>query len=216
MTLAGERGQLSVDTLVGLRLSGSGVAYAGPIGFLTSSASEDSANNNQTLTTTSSSRTLWLAPSADYFVIDHLSVGGFIEVANTATSIETKGGPVTTTVDLPSTTSFTLMPRVGYLIPIGERFGVWPRGGVGYFSRQTVSANVNNNAKQTFSAVGTQIQVPFLFRITETFYLHASPDLIFTFGGSSSTTNNANTTVSFDARAFQFGLFSGLGALIDL
>jgi len=66
-----------------------------------------------------STTTLSVAPAADYFVARNLSVGGMVSLAY-ATS--TSGGQVTT-----SQTTFGIGPRVGYDIPFGDRFSLWPR-----------------------------------------------------------------------------------------
>src|SRR5882762_6194404 len=82
----GQRGQLAIDSLMGFRIgASSGIAYAGPLGFALQSYTEhDLGNNNNNNETTVHQTTFWFAPEADYFVIDHLSVGGLIEIASTS------------------------------------------------------------------------------------------------------------------------------------
>ena len=217
MTPTGGRGQLSIDELTGFRLATTGVSYAGPIGVsFQRFGTDDFGVSNRT--TVEHTTTFWLAPAADYFVIEHLSVGGLVEIVSTSGSVDTPNGSGTATVsnDLPSTTAFTILPRVGYMIPLGDRGGIWPRGGLGYASRQFVFNAGANATKQTFSSVIVDIDVGFLFRLNETFYLMGAPDVTFGLGGSHSATANNGASVSASASLFQFGLLSSLGVFLDL
>src|SRR2546422_3785794 len=71
LTSMGNKGTLAIDQLSGFRISSlGGVSYAGPIGFSVQSQGETfPGGDKQTLHST----TFWLAPSADFFIIDHLS-----------------------------------------------------------------------------------------------------------------------------------------------
>jgi len=214
---SGGRGQLAIDSLMGFRIGAfTGISYAGPLGFSTQSYNEHNVTNNDAEATTHLT-TFWFAPAADYFIIDHLSVGGLIEVSTTSGSVKTKapasggGGTVETDTDRPTTTAFTFLPRVGYMIPITSRFAIWPRGGIGYASRQDA---VGQN-KNTFSALIFAADVPCLFRINETFFVSAAPELTFSVGGKHSL-DAGNQTQSADASFIQFGVTTGLGVLLDL
>lgn len=57
----------------------------------------------------------------DYFVIDHLSIGGSIAYASYGDDFDYS--------------EFLFSPRVGYVIMFSELFGFWPRGGLTYHSR---------------------------------------------------------------------------------
>src|SRR6185503_9944838 len=57
----------------------------------------------------------------DFFVIDHLSIGG--SFAYWSTSVRQPGPD-------PSRSGFLFAPRVGYAINFSRSFGFWPRGGV--------------------------------------------------------------------------------------
>jgi len=214
---SGGKGQLAIDTLMGFRIGAfSGVSYAGPLGFSTQSYNEHNPSNNN-LETTTHLTTFWFAPAADYFIIDHLSIGGLLEVATTSGSIKTKApntngnGTTETDTDRPTTTAFTFLPRVGYMFPITSRFAIWPRGGIGYASRQ----DVEGTGKNTFSSLIFSADVPFIYRINETFFVSAAPELTFSAGGNHSVDVN-NQSQSADASFFQFGLATGLGILLDL
>jgi len=215
MTPTGGRGQLSIDELTGFRLGlASGISYAGPIGLAFQRYSADRTDPGGGADVYHYT-TFWLAPAADYFVIEHLSVGGLIELSTTSGSVDRPvNNNATVSQDLPTTTAFTILPRVGYMIPLGDRGGIWPRGGLGYASRQIAAGN--GNGKETFSSVIVDVDVGFLFRLNETFYLMGAPDVTFGLGGSHSATANNGASVSASASLFQFGLLSSLGIFLDL
>lgn len=216
LTPTGGRGQLAFDNITGLRISAAGgLQYAGPLGIATQRYSvADYGGRGDTIYHLT---TFWIAPAADYFVIDQLSVGGMIELASTSGSVDIPLSPTADqNFDLPSTTHFSLLPRVGYMIPIGDRFGIWPRGGIGYVSRQVVTNPGNNASRDTFSALSFFANCGFIYRMNETFFIDAAPEIAFSLGGSHSSTNPAGASVSADAGFFQFGIFTGLGILLDL
>ncbi len=217
MSMLGGRGQLAIDTLAGFRIGAfNGVSYAGPLGFSVQRySSSDFGNRGDTVYHYT---TLWLAPAADYFIIDHLSLGGLVEISNTSGSVDVPVNPnVSTNFDLPSTTNFTFMPRVGYMISLlDDRFGIWPRGGIGYGSRQQVVGGGTNYAKDSFSAFFLDVNCGFLYRINETFFIEGAPEITLSLGGSHSSRNNAGATVSADAHFFQLSLVTGIGVLLDL
>lgn len=215
----GARGQLAIDQISGFRARTDGsISYYGPVGFSINSFT--ATNLDGSGDTTYHNTSFWLAPSADYFVIDNLSVGGLFEFSSTSTSADFKDRfGVVNTISLPSQTSFTLLPRVGYLIPLGNRFGIWPRGGIGYVSRQQLVPDNNIRAEfnDTFHAILLDVDVGFLFRLTDSFFIKAAPDMAFSFGGShSETPPTTNITRTADANVFQFALVTGIGGMFDL
>jgi hypothetical protein len=148
VTPTGGKGQFVFDQISGFRASAApspngAFSYSGMVGFAFSKFSYDNfdgGGGNVSYTYTS----FWLAPSLDWFPIDHLSIGGMVEISTTSASRADKptANAATRTVDLPTTTNFTLLPRIGYMIPIGGetgRFAIWPRVGAGYASRQFAS-----------------------------------------------------------------------------
>lgn len=219
MTPLGGKGQLAIDQLAGFRVGAvnGGVTYAGPLGFSVQSYS--SADYNGRGNTVFHNTSFWFAPAADYFVIDHLSIGGLLELSTTSGSVDQpiNGSGATQNFNQPTTTDFTLMPRIGYMIPLAnDRIGIWPRGGLGYASRQVANGNLNNLQKETFGSVVSTIDVGFIFRVNETFFFRAAPEMTFSLGGSHSSTDNAGRSVSANASFFQFGVVTGIGVLLDL
>ena len=217
LTPTGAKGTLALDTLAGFRASllGAGIGYAGPIGISTQRYSSTDYGTGVE-DTVFHYTTVWLAPSAYFFPSDPLSIGGKIDIASSSGSVDVPiNGSATANYNLPTTTSVTLLPRVGYLIPLGDRWGIWPRGGIGYASRQQLLGGdrVQNFGKETFSAAILNVDVGFLFRINETFYLAGAPDLTVSLGGShTEIAQNRSANAGF----FQFGVTTGLGVFLDL
>jgi hypothetical protein len=219
----GSKYTLSVDQLAGFRIgavnagvgSANGFSYAGPIGVVHQSYTEHRFNNTGDDVTRTT--TIWFAPSADIFVFDFpLSIGALFEISSTSGSLERQrnGTGITDTFDLATTTNITFLPRIGYLIVIADRFGIWPRGGVGYASRQLADPN---NPGDKFGAHGfiTDIDVGFLWRPVDNVFLRLGPEIAFSLGGSHTATAGGTTT-SADASIFQIGLLGGIGVMFNL
>lgn len=59
----------------------------------------------------------------DYFIIDSLSLGGSLGFFSN--DYDSGGG---------QDSGFILAPRVGYAVPFNAEWGIWPRGGISYYS----------------------------------------------------------------------------------
>jgi hypothetical protein len=224
----GNKGTLAIDQISGFRANSvGGIGYAGLIGFNTQSVSvDDNAPNGQKAGShTEHFTNFWIAPSADYFIIDHLSLGGVIEIASTSRSlsIDTLNPQTSTTVSEPSTTSFTLLPRIGWMFGITDRFGIWPRLGLGYASQGTARVDptgINGNAttSETTSGFVFDLDVGFLYRVNENWFLRGAPEISFVPGSHSTTITNGSVTntTSTNASIFQFGIVGGIGVMWDL
>jgi len=94
---------------------------------------------------------LHLVPSLDYFIQDHLSVGGLV-------GIDKDGGG--------STIRFGA--RIGYDVPLGALVSMWPRGGI-----QVAHSSPNEGPGVTVTSLG--IDVPFLFHFVPHFLLGVGP-----------------------------------------
>ncbi|MBI5532315.1 MAG: hypothetical protein HY898_06355 [Deltaproteobacteria bacterium] len=77
--------------------------------------------------------------SFDYFVIDGLSVGGSLGYASLSGKYKQTKPQESPETDLPSTSAFAFAPRVGYAIMFTDMIGIWPRGGITYWSSKTES-----------------------------------------------------------------------------
>jgi hypothetical protein len=208
-----ESGHLVLDQLSGMRINpANGFSYAGPVGIAFRSTKADSivpgAPGSETSTTS-----IWLAPSADIFVTDHLSVGGLIEVGHTWGAIEGGGRRV----ELPGTMSLTFMPRVGFYVPLGDRIGIWPRAGFGWSSIESVSFLSTGSAptRETFRAMLLDVDLSLVYRFGETFFMRAGPEVGVTLGGRR-TEETAGTNAGGGASVLQISGVVGFGMNLEL
>lgn len=132
-----------------------------------------------------SSTTLILRPAVDYFVIDYLSVGGFLGVEHNSAP----GG---------SSTAFSIGPRVGYNIPLSERFSFWPKIGFSFASTTqksdaTVGPNGQVIASQSESNTSVQLNLfaPFMFHPVEHFFIGFGPAFDLDLSGDAKATTIA-------------------------
>jgi hypothetical protein len=212
----GERGTLVIDQVSGFRVSSiSGINYAGPFGFSTQRFSLGSFQQGGG-STVYHFTSVWFSPSADIFVIDHLSVGGLIELTNTSTSVDVpQPGGGSQSSDLPNITNITFLPRVGWLFGVTDRIGVWPRIGFGYGSRQFNEGNPPNTIRNSVTFPVFSVDVGVLYRFTEGIFVRLAPEISTSLGGTRSATSNAGEQ-SAKASVFQFAIVSGLGVMLDL
>ncbi len=212
----GQRHTLAIDQVAGFRVNSGGLSYAGPIGFTSSSYTEApfGGGGDTTVKTT----TFWFAPSADFFVIDHLSIGGVVELTTQSQSVTRPTNQnATQTFDLPSVTGFAIIPRVGWLFAVSDRFGIWPRAGLGYASRQSLVEDNDPAAvtKTTTHGFLLDLDVGFLYRPVEPVFFHLGPELTTTLGASHSVARNG-TTLTANASILQFAVMGGVGVFFDL
>jgi hypothetical protein len=143
----GTKGQLAISSDAGLEISNSSIS--GGHGSTTK---------------------ITLAPAIDYFVIDHLSVGGFVRLDYT----HTPGSHQTT---------FGIGPRVGYDIPFSSLFSVWPKLGFSYFTTSSPGVTTNNFTLNIF--------VPVMIHPAEHFFIGFGPAFDVDLTGSVKTTTIA-------------------------
>jgi hypothetical protein len=209
---AGRRGSLVFDDLSGFRTSsfgGGGIGYAGPLGVSVQSLNEAVINGNAGDTDTFHYTTFWFAPSVDVFVINHLSIGGSIDVAVTNSSVDAvrvvRGFGATVTTNLPTTTDLAFIPRAGWLFNLGNRWGIWPRAGFGWGEQQSVRDIGNGNTiTETVQAFLIDVDCGFLFRPTSDWFLRLAPEFTYGPGNHSQTIGNTQTSANSNLLAFSF------------
>jgi hypothetical protein len=213
----GQKGELVIDQVSGFRMTTDGnLNYYGPIGFSIRSITERDFPTNRTIDNTLHLSTFWFAPSADIFVIDHLSIGGLIEFTTTSATADNTINGTTNSVTLPTTNTFTIEPRVGWMFPISSHFGIWPRLGIGYTSHQFDNLNGNLYTRDSLTSFILDFDCGFIFRFGEGWFLKAAPQLAFAPGGTHSQTDPNGNTRSADASMFQFSGLTGIGVYLDL
>ncbi|HEX8795674.1 MAG TPA: hypothetical protein VF765_32210 [Polyangiaceae bacterium] len=104
-----------------------------------------------------------LAPAADYFVIDNLSVGAQVLFGIVSTSPPAPQQGTTTTL-------YGIAPQVGYNIAFNDSISFWPKLFFA-FSGYGVS---NNGGSGNSGTIG--VFAPFLFHIATHFYAGIGPD----------------------------------------
>lgn len=110
-----------------------------------------------------SSTTFRIAPAADYFVIDGLSVGGQIGYAHTS------GGNAPNDF---SSSSIGIGPRVGYNYNFTNNLGIWPRA---YFMFNSASSSRGGKDGPSATTMTVGLFAPVLFHPAEHFFLGLGP-----------------------------------------
>jgi hypothetical protein len=215
----GGRGSLVFDQISGFRVSSvGGINFAGPFGV--SFQRLDLGGFAGAPSTVYKFTNVWFSPSADYFLLDHFSIGGIIELTNTSTTVDfTDNTNTRRSRDLPGLTNLAFIPRIGALIAVTDRFGIWPRLGFGYGSRQFNEDDTTNNTSVRNSINFTLIEgdIGVLYRFNETLFVRVSPEFTASLGGSRSRPRG-NTGQTDDAKAalWQISLVTGFGAILSL
>jgi hypothetical protein len=135
-----------------------------------------------------SKTTITLQPAVDYFVIDNLSVGGFI------------GLDYTTAGDT-TTTRFGIGPRVGYNLTLSDLVSIWPKIGFSFSATNTETDNATSDNDDN-SALALNIFVPVMFHPATHFFAGFGPFL--------------DTDLSGDDKVTAFGLKLTLGGWIEM
>jgi len=111
----------------------------------------------------SSLTSLGAHPSLDYFVLDHLSIGTSLGITRRTW---TWFGYDT------SQTEMSAAPRIGYEIPLGGAFSLWPTAGISYF--RAVSEGSYPGAQ--WSLMGS-IRAPLIAHVAKHFFVGGGPSV---------------------------------------
>jgi hypothetical protein len=103
-----------------------------------------------------------MRPAADYFVIDHFSIGGAVLLYRSWSSEGSYSDGV------------GLVPRIGYEVPLAESFSLWPRAGIDY---EVGWAHTADDTKWTGSGrrIDGFVEVPLLAHVTRNFFIGIGP-----------------------------------------
>ena len=140
--------------------------------------------------------------AGDYFVIDHLSIGGAIGYSHLSTGVEQGNTTVSSGTD-----SFLFAPRVGWAYMFNDIVGIWPRAGFTYVT----FPDPNGGHDFAFTA-----EVPFVFTVIPHVAFWAGPTLDLGIGGAHDTTDGLGRTVSQDFNATAIGIQTGMTAYFNL
>jgi hypothetical protein len=142
--------------------------------------------------------TFLLAPAADYFVIQGLSVGGQIVYSHTHGSsggTGASGGSTSTDVD-----TFGIGPRVGYNIPITDLLSFWPKVGLIYTDMATSGASG--------STFDVQVYAPVLLHLAPHFFAGLGPGIQTDLTASASSGGKSSPDVP---KTTSYGLYFTIG-----
>lgn len=150
----------------------------------------------------------------DYAIIPNLTIGGAIGIASSSLGTKTERNGASVTQDGDTVTSFLVSPRVGYIIGISDSVGIWLRGGFTYFSLSDKGPEVNGR-KNSSSASGLAFSLDPILVLSPVdhfgFFGGLMLDLPLTGTLKNETVQPGQTTsVSYDAKATNFGLNFGL------
>jgi hypothetical protein len=140
----------------------------------------------------------------DGFVTDGLSIGagaGFLYFSEVDSDAPGEDGS--------TVTAFLLEPRIGYATFFGESTGLWPRVGLSIFHVSSDPDNEEANGS-TANHFALELEVPFLFGLSEDVWLHVGPIVGIPLSGS--TESDAPGAESRDYTFTTFGVTAGLTA----
>jgi len=126
-----------------------------------------SISNTSTSGIDGSTTQVTLRPAVDYFVVNNVSVGGFIGLDYTSISGNSMSGGHTST--------FAIGPRAGYNFAFSERFSFWPKLGFSYSTSSTSVDTTATNASGSHLALN--IFAPVMFHPVKHFFLGFGPAL---------------------------------------
>lgn len=132
-----------------------------------------------------SSTQLVLRPALDYFVIDYLSVGGFLGLEYNSAP----GG---------SSTAMSVGPRIGYNIPLSERFSFWPKVGFSFASTsqkqdaiRLPDGSTMSSSDRSSTSVQLNLFAPIMFHPVQHFFIGFGPAFDLDLSGDNKATTIA-------------------------
>jgi hypothetical protein len=111
-----------------------------------------------------STTTLILRPAIDYFVVNNVSVGGFVGLEYV------KAGEA-------HSTTFAIGPRVGYNFAFSERFSFWPKLGFSYSNSNASGTPLPPGASVSGNHLALNVFAPVMFHPVQHFFLGFGPAL---------------------------------------
>ncbi|HEY5960905.1 MAG TPA: hypothetical protein VIV60_30325 [Polyangiaceae bacterium] len=142
-----------------------------------------------------------------YFIIPHLSLGGFVGFETAPSSVTVSDPPGTYTSDQPTENHLILAPRVGYALMFTEQIGLWFRGGIGY-QRDKYGLGGDNYARDSLGVFSADVL--FAWSPVSHFCLVVGPTADIAFMGSHFERHPNARDWSGDASMHRLALTSGL------
>jgi hypothetical protein len=162
--------------------------------------------------------------AADVFVIQGLSLGGSLiyfrqsgSNERTVTPPDTPPGTNVGERDAPALSTVILAPRIGYAIPIGDLFAIWPRGGLTYWNYRYTVRTPNNDGMWTetkYSADGTEASLEVMATILPVDHMAILVGPYFDIplgGGDQTKVNGIVQPYPAEITYLSFGVSAGIG-----
>ncbi|MDI1431482.1 hypothetical protein [Polyangium sorediatum] len=226
----GSRGQVALDDIVSLSAGGSplgyplvlplgsgsgsfGLGYSGIAGYTRSTTSRTPGQPGGNESTTDM---VWLAPSLDVFVGSHFSIGGTVAASYARGSQEVVKFDGRTLRSEGSGFGFAIAPRVGYVVPLGASFALWPRLTLAYGGGDTEYEGETPDAAFLSSnrSIRGIAELGLVARIHRYVYLRAAPSLVVAASRSGGTTSAAILSTDDQSFTVRLGATAGLGILL--
>ncbi len=196
----GKAGELSIGSDLNLVATGSLITLAGggsasvltPATMLDVGGTSSSNNGGSQIGFT-------VAPAADYFVIDNLSLGLELLFGYASYSPGTVPGATTTSSPSTNLTEYGVAPRVGYNIPIAGSVSIWPKV---FFEHAGYSEGGAGKGYGNIQLLGAY--VPVLYHPTAHFYVGLGPNILTELGASSDGQSATSKITSY-------GIFGSAG-----
>ena len=156
--------------------------------------------------------------SLDWLPVQNLTIGLSTWLYTDLSSNETvspSGGGSSKTSDTPKVTYWGLAPRVGYVIPLGDKVYLWPRAGVEYYN--VTSSDVNGSGSGSVQQFAIDVEAMLVISPWNHFGFTIGPtvDIPITGEQTSATTSTTGmttttSTTKVDSAMFQVGLSAGM------
>jgi hypothetical protein len=197
LVLGSDLNLVAIGSLYSLASSlngGGGYALLTPASMLSLGGSSTSNNGGSTFGVS-------VAPAADYFVIDNLSIGLELLIGYATYSppsfngMSAQGG---------NTTTYGFAPRVGYNIPLGTSLSLWPKV---FFEYAGYSEGGSGSGYGNVQLLGAY--VPIVDQVTRHFFIGLGPNIVTELGASSDGSSASSKTTAY-------GLFASIGGWFAL
>lgn len=157
------------------------VAISGDLRFGLTYTDVDSGGGNSTQ--------FVIAPAADFFVADNVSVGGIVTVSYA--NIDIQGGDA-------NVVGIGVGPRVGYVFRLSDQVAFWPKAGFAF----DYATSFQDGTDVDFAKLNLNLFAPFVFEPASNFFIGVGPTVGYDVwsevsGGGSSVDGPKVLTVGF-------------------
>lgn len=149
----------------------------------------------------------------DYMISDLISLGGSLGYYSTSGEQKTEAAGQSASEDTPDMNGFAFAPRIGFMIPLTETVGLWPRAGFTYYKYNVSYQTGNGDAEQNATLEQVNLEGMFFLSPVDHFGFLVGPVIDIGVGGSIEQ-KAGGASESYDAKWTNFGLAAGLGGYL--